>query len=312
MASLRQTSTGRVQHLESEHFVGRAFTCNLRLTPSYVSAQHARLRWTKHRWELRDLGSSNGTFLNGERLEPRADHVARQGANLAFGSLDERWEMVDDAAPPVMAVLIDGGDPIVMEGDLLALPSPEEPSATIYRATPAHGAGTSGWVIEDANHTVAPLANRQVFECGGRLWRFCCPEELETYRIPLSSEIALRYAHLVFTVSHDEERVHARLRAGARSVDLGARAHHYLLVTLARRRIEDAKNGHAEAVCGWVDHEDLSRDPRMTPPQLNIDVFRIRKQFSAAGVVDAAGIIERRPLTRQLRIGVERLTVVRE
>ena len=45
----------------------------------------------------------------------------------------------------------------------------------------------------------------------------------------------------------------------------------------------------------------------MTPPQLNIDVFRIREQFAKAGVVDAAGIIERRP--GQLRVGTGRITI---
>jgi hypothetical protein len=46
------------------------------------------------------------------------------------------------------------------------------------------------------------------------------------------------------------------------------------------------------------------------PPHLNLDVLRIRKQFSALGVVDAANIIERRPRTRQLRIGVSRISIV--
>jgi hypothetical protein len=56
-------------------------------------------------------------------------------------------------------------------------------------------------------------------------------------------------------------------------------------------------------------NEDFSNDPRMTPPLLNIDVFRIRGQFAAAGVVDAADILERRPPSRQLRIGTGRLTI---
>jgi hypothetical protein len=47
----------------------------------------------------------------------------------------------------------------------------------------------------------------------------------------------------------------------------------------------------------------------MAPPQLNIEVFRIRRQFAAAGVVDAANIVERRPRTRQLRIGTGRVSI---
>jgi hypothetical protein len=48
----------------------------------------------------------------------------------------------------------------------------------------------------------------------------------------------------------------------------------------------------------------------MAPPQLNIDVFRIRRHFAAAGIAGAAGIVERRPRTQQLRIGTPHLEIV--
>jgi hypothetical protein len=57
--------------------------------------------------------------------------------------------------------------------------------------------------------------------------------------------------------------------------------------------------------------EDLLRALDVPQTQLNIDVFRIRKQLAAAGFVDAALAIERRPSTRQLRVGVPRLRVQR-
>jgi hypothetical protein len=310
VASLRQTSTGWLHHLEPEHFVGRALTSNLRLSRTYVSAQHARLRWMRQRWEVRDLGSRNGTFLDGARLEPRADQVVRQGAVLAFGTLDEQWEVVDDSSPPVMAVPLSGGDAAVMSADLLALPSQDEPLATIYRVTRAEGVGLSAWLLEDANHSIVALANRQVFQCGGRLWRFCCPEELETYRIPIVPEHQPSDLHLVFTVKGDQS-VQVEMRVGDRRVELGTRAHHCLLLALAKRRLQDLEDGQAEAVCGWVDCEDLAADARMKPPQLNIDVFRIRRQFASAGLTNAARVIERRTTSRQLRIGVARLSIIR-
>jgi len=53
------------------------------------------------------------------------------------------------------------------------------------------------------------------------------------------------------------------------------------------------------------------RGLNIEPTQLNLEVYRIRQQFSAIGVPDAATIVERRPRTRQLRIGSPHLTVVR-
>jgi hypothetical protein len=312
MASLRHVSTGKTHLLEPHHVVGRGLTCNLRLTPVYVSAQHAELRWVQHRWELRDLASRNGTFLNGERLKAGEEYAAGKGARVAFGSLDEQWELVDAFAPPVMAVPVDGGEPVAMEGELLALPSGEDPAVTIYRAEPGPGGGLGGWLREDSNHSVVPIANLQVFSCGGRSWKFCCTEDTSTYRFPFATEVALRHVHLVFRVSRDEETVHVQMHVGDRSIDLGARAHNYLLVMLARQRLKDREDGHPETACGWIDYEDFSHDPRMVPQQVSIDVFRLRKQFAGAEVIDAAGIVERRPMTRQLRIGVEKLTVIRE
>lgn len=36
----------------------------------YISGQHGELRCVGGQWQIRDLGSHNGTFLNGVRLQP--------------------------------------------------------------------------------------------------------------------------------------------------------------------------------------------------------------------------------------------------
>jgi hypothetical protein len=113
-------------------------------------------------------------------------------------------------------------------------------------------------------------------------------------------------------VSRDEEFVNLRMTLGDLSVDMGARGHNYLLLTLARQRLRDEARGLGVATCGWIRQDDLAHDPTMVGPRLNVDVCRIRRQFAAQGIVDAAGIIERRTRVRQLRIGTGRLSVVRE
>jgi hypothetical protein len=143
------------------------------------------------------------------------------------------------------------------------------------------------------------------------MWRFCCGETMgRTARASVSStEMHVRNLELTFHVSLDEEHVSIHVRCAGRSVEIGERAHNYLLLTLARRRIADAQAGLPDTSCGWVDREDLANDPRMAPPQLNLDVFRIRKQFALKGVVDAAALVERRP--RELRIGTGKTSIVR-
>lgn len=307
MGSLCEATTGRTVLLEPEHQIGRAPTCALRLDKRYVSAQHAALRWSGNRWELRDHGSRNGTFLDGKRLQPGDEHVVHAGAKLAFGKPDEElWELTDEAAPTVMAVPVDGGAPVLIDGDMLALPSSDDPCATIYRAA------DGSWVLEQPDDSTIVITNVQTFDIAGRLWRFCCSEGIRTTSVAVaSSDLEVRHLQLSFAVSRDEEHVQLHATCLGKTFDLGSRTHNYLLLTLARRRLADVAEGLPETTCGWVYIEDLIHDPSMLPPQLNIDVFRIRKQFASLVVADAANIIERRPRTRQLRIGTGHITVSR-
>jgi hypothetical protein len=47
----------------------------------------------------------------------------------------------------------------------------------------------------------------------------------------------------------------------------------------------------------------------VTEQRLNVDIFRIRQELRAAGVVDAAAIVERQPPRRLLRLGTDRLEI---
>jgi len=306
VGSIQEISTGRQLWLEPEHSVGRAVSCALRLDPSHVSAQHAVLRWTGECWEVKDLGSRNGTFVDGVRLGPGEERKLSAGATLAFGHTGERWELRDDSPPSVMAVPLDGGEAVLMVNDLLALPSTDDPRATIYRSNDGQ------WMLELPDQSTTILDNRQTFEVEGRSWRFCSTEsEGRTSLAASSLQTEVRYLTLTFTVSRDEEYVKLEASWSGKTFDVGARVHNYLLLTLARRRLKDAGDGVPDGTSGWIDQEDLAHDRSMAPPHLNISVFRIRRQFAALGVIDAANIVERRPSTRSLRIGTGRIAVVR-
>ncbi|RUQ19858.1 FHA domain-containing protein FhaB/FipA [Kocuria sp. HSID16901] len=53
---------------ESPVMLGRAQDCTLPLDDDYCSGHHARLFPQGSRWFLEDLGSTNGIFVNGQRL----------------------------------------------------------------------------------------------------------------------------------------------------------------------------------------------------------------------------------------------------
>jgi pSer/pThr/pTyr-binding forkhead associated (FHA) protein len=87
--SLRIPLSGQAQ------FLGRGAQCDLRLEDPSVSRRHAELRAAGDRLELRDLGSSNGTWHNGSRV---SDWVAlRPGDELRFGRV--KLTLRDAASP---------------------------------------------------------------------------------------------------------------------------------------------------------------------------------------------------------------------
>jgi pSer/pThr/pTyr-binding forkhead associated (FHA) protein len=58
-----------------------------------VSRRHAILAYRNGEYSVEDLGSANGTFVNGKRLEPHAVARLSSGDELACGTLPLRIEL---------------------------------------------------------------------------------------------------------------------------------------------------------------------------------------------------------------------------
>lgn len=71
--------------------IGRGYAANFRLADDSVSRCHAELRLTGETWILADVGSMNGTFLNGQRITSPVE--VRPGDHVRFGGVDFqlRW-----------------------------------------------------------------------------------------------------------------------------------------------------------------------------------------------------------------------------
>jgi len=251
-----------------------------------------------------DRGSRNGTHLNGKLVEPGKDVALEQGAVIAFGHLNERWALVDVSAPQPGVVCLDTGVYSPAVDGVIGLPSAESPACVLYQRA------DGSWLLELPNQSTLPIQDNETFQFAEGQWRFCCPRVFNsTSAADLESD--LLDSSLVFRVSSDEEFVELSLHYANRVLMLGTRQHNFLLLTLARARLADEASQLPEAECGWVYKEQLAQGLLVTSQQVDGEVFRIRRHFGHHGVPQAATIIERRPGTTQLRIGMARLQIIK-
>jgi adenylate cyclase len=81
--------------------VGRADDCDLPIDDPTVSRRHAELDATDSGLRLHDLGSTNGTFVDGRRVR---DAIALPGAEIAFGKVG--FELLRDAVAGAASQLL--------------------------------------------------------------------------------------------------------------------------------------------------------------------------------------------------------------
>ena len=79
------TDSGKVVQLsQAELVIGRSAPAGLIINHPEVSRRHARLTFQQGNYLLEDLGSSNGTFVNGQQI--RGAQVLENGAEIQLGS----------------------------------------------------------------------------------------------------------------------------------------------------------------------------------------------------------------------------------
>lgn len=92
---------GRSEALVGVLTIGRSSECNLRFDSPGLSRTHARMMATENGVQVEDLGSSNGSYINGKRV---LRGEARVGDELAFDTLRFRVAASSVQEPPVQIV----------------------------------------------------------------------------------------------------------------------------------------------------------------------------------------------------------------
>ncbi len=86
----------------STMIIGRDHHSDIQIDDRQVSRRHAEIAHTPQGYTLRDLGSKNGTFLNGEALTQEPQPI-RNGDELGIALCAKLTFVEDDATAPVIA-----------------------------------------------------------------------------------------------------------------------------------------------------------------------------------------------------------------
>ncbi len=126
-----------VRLTEGEHIVGTSPQCEISITDRTVSRRHVRIEVDSGRLTIEDLGSTNGTFIDGRRLD--APEVMDQPAEIKLGRVRLRLERIREAqadpdfddssagsgesmllGPATVGFLRDAGEEVIFaEGDVV-------------------------------------------------------------------------------------------------------------------------------------------------------------------------------------------------
>ncbi len=234
------------------------------------------LKWASSEWLLRDLGSTNGTWVNGELIAKGRDCVVGEGTQIAFGSQRLAWHLADAHPPEPMVVPVGGGDPV--------LHSRRGDRYPFYTKGKCQHFSRFGWCLDarSGRPSDADSARQRLRRARGRL-ALLLPHTMAS-TVPLQSVRLLEGSGLQFEVSSDEESVTLTIDTGRELVHLGESNTFYLLLTLARLRLQE-QDQRPPAEVGWVHREQLIRMLRCDPQLLNVWVCRIRSKLVKRGLL---------------------------
>ncbi|MEZ4302198.1 MAG: FHA domain-containing protein [Polyangiaceae bacterium] len=303
MAIVVDARTGHPLTLPAHCLFGRSSACSPRIEDPRVSGEHARITWLGEAWELKDLGSRNGTFLNGHKLDRGGAALLSVSDRIALGDDSISFSVLDLSPPVAQARSLSSSRILQASSAVLALPSPDSPDVSIFEDADGQ------WRLEH-DGDVEITSDGAVIDVAGEAFMLHLPAPVTPTIDASFGPPDVRSLALGFRVSLDEERVEVTaLIRGDRHV-IPPRAHHYTWLTLARRMQEDTTQAKLpDASRGWLSIPDLCRMLAIDENKLNVDFFRIRQDVGSLGLQTPASIIERRRGSRQARLGTSQLTI---
>jgi hypothetical protein len=157
------------------------------------------------------------------------------------------------------------------------------------------------------------LADQEVIQFGQERWLVELPpvtdDVAETGTQREQPLIDAKDLVLELKVSADREAIGVTATVDGRAFHLPNRAHHELLLLLAEARIEAQRQGVADEEAGYMTLDEAIRSTAVGINKINLDIFRLRREFEGLGLRDPRQVIERRDTRREFRVGTGHLSI---
>jgi predicted component of type VI protein secretion system len=159
---------GATFSLEGDQLViGRDSSSNIAINDAEVSRKHARLNFQGGKYVIEDLGSTNGTFVNGQRLVSPV--VLKSGDVVSLG---EQIVLMYEA------LAVDSGETVISARKSIPRPAPAPipsaiPAQQQYYTPPPAAPGGVAPVATRSNNTLIFIivgVLLLICVCGGVLW----------------------------------------------------------------------------------------------------------------------------------------------
>lgn len=301
MGVLRHVASGQTISIAAEAIVGSSPLCSVRTDDAQVSSVHALIRWRGHGWQIKDLASTNGTFVDGRRLTTGQWAPIVSGCTIGASSTQPIWVLEEACTPTAQAIPLLSSQVISMEEGQIALPSPESPDVVIFQD------GLGRW-IQESEGRLEVIEDGAVVERSGQRWWIQLPHAEASTLPEWTLRPSLATALFRFKVSWDGEEVRVEVEVDGTLHLMEPRAHYSTLLMIARRRLEDACNGVPPEAAGWMTTDDLLREfpaaeRSNARGRINLHIFKARQDVHRLGLEGAPEIVQRRQMPELLRFG---------